>query len=135
MACTFHLRKGQGECRKFPSAGVIGVNTLVSFDESGEVVASATNKDIVGIALEAATSSTEPLIQLLKSGDIIEARGANITMTAASVGNHADQATGNEVSLTDSNKDFLIVGWDGVTTSKVYLMPKFLAFATGAPKE
>lgn len=135
MACTFHLRKGHGECRRFLSDATIGVNTLVSFDESGQIVASATNKDIVGICLEAATNATEPLVQILEAGDVIEAIGIGGTMAASEIGDHADQATGNEVSFTDSNKDFLVVGWDGVTTSRVLLTPKYLAFATGAPKE
>ena len=135
MACTFKLVKGHGECRRFLAAGTMGANTLCSFDENGEIVASATNKDIVGIVLEAATSSTEPMVQILQSGDVIEAIGVGATMTAAAIGNHADQATGNEVSLTDTNKDFLVVGWDGVTASRMLLTPKYLAFATGAPKE
>ncbi len=135
MACTFHLMKGHGECRRFNAAGTMGINTLCSFNENGEVVASATNKDIVGIVLEAATSATEPLVQILESGDVIEARGTGVTMVDTAVGNHADQATGNEVSLTDTNKDFLITGWDGVTATKLYLSPKFLAFGTGAAKE
>lgn len=135
MACTFKLVKGHGECRRFPAAGTMGANTLCSFDESGEIVASATNKDIVGIVLEAATSSTEPLVQILEAGDVIEAIGIGGTMSASEIGDHADQATGNEVTFTDTNKDFLVVGWDGVTTSRVLLTPKYLAFATGAPKE
>lgn len=135
MACIFKLVKGHGECRRFLAAGIMGANTLCSFDENGEIVASATNKDIVGIVLEAATSSTEPMVQILEAGDVIEAIGVGATMTAAAIGNHADQATGNEVSLTDTNKDFLVVGWDGVTDSRMLLTPKYLAFATGAPKE
>lgn len=135
MACTFKLVKGHGECRRFLSAGTMGVNTLCSFDENGEIVASATNKDIVGIVLEAATSSTEPMVQILEGGDVIEAIGVGATMTAADIGEHADQATGNEVTLSDTNKDFLVVGWDGVTASKMLLTPKFLAFGTGAAKE
>lgn len=113
----------------------MAVNTLCSFDESGEIVASATAKDVVGIVLEAATSSTEPMVQLLESGDVIEAIGMGATMAANKIGDHADQATGNEVTFSDSNKDFVIVGWDGVTTTRCLLTPKRLAFATGAAAE
>lgn len=134
MAATFVLRKGHGECRRFPSAGTMAINTLCQFDEAGEVVASATNKDVVGIVLEAATSSTEPLVQILESGDVIEAIGVGVTIVAATVGNTVDIATGNEISLTDTNKDALVVGWDGITASRCLLTLKFLAFGTGAAK-
>lgn len=135
MACTFHLRKKGGECRRFLSSNTMGVNTLCQFDESGEVAPHATGKDCVGIVLEAATSSTEPLVQILTGESEIEARGVGVTIAASLVGNHVDITTGNELSLTDTNKDAIVTGWDGVTASTAYLKVKRCAFDSGAAAE
>lgn len=108
----------------------MGVNTLCQFDESGEIIAAVTAKAVLGIVLEAATSSTEPLVDILKEGDVIEAIGIGGTMSASEIGDHADHATGNEITFTDSSKDFLVVGWDGVTTTRVLLVPKLLAYGS-----
>lgn len=135
MACTFVLKKKGGECKRFPSSGNMGVNTLCQFDENGEIVAHATSKDCVGIVLEAATSATEPLVQILHSDSVIEAIGVGCTMAASAVGNHCDIATGNEVSLTDTNKDAVIYGWDGVTTTRMLLCLKHCALDAGVAAE
>jgi len=135
MACTFHLRKKGGECRRFPSSDTMAVDTLCQFDESGEIAAHATGKDCVGIVLEAATASTEPLVQILTGESVIEAIGVGVTIAATLVGNHVDIATGNELSLTDTNKDAIVYGWDGITDDRVLLKVKRCAFDSGAAAE
>ena len=132
MPCTFQLKKGQSECIRIPSAGTMAANTLCQYDEAGEIVASATNKDVVGIVLEAATSATEPLVQLLNSGDIIEAKGVGVTIVAGTVGDTVDITTGNEITLTDTNKDALVVR--RISADTCWITLKFLARATGAAK-
>jgi hypothetical protein len=113
----------------------MGVNTLCQFDENDGIAAHATGKDCVGIVLEAATSSTEPLVQILTGESVIEAIGVGVTITAALVGNHVDIATGNELSLTDTNKDAIVYGWDGATATRALLKVKRCAFDSGAAAE
>lgn len=130
MACTFHRKTGHQNCRRFPASGSMGVNTLCQFDEGGEIAAHATNKSCLGIVLEAATSSTEPLVDILKEGDVVEARGVGVTIAAATVGDYVDIATGNELSLTDTNKDALVVAWDGITATKCDLVLTKLSYGS-----
>ncbi len=127
-------RTGQRDVREFNSAGTIAAGDLVQFDEGGEVVVSATNKDNVGIALEDATSSTTVKVDVLHGGDECEFVVESGTMAAAEIGNEADLNSADGVTLTESNNDVLITGWDGVTTTKLYGVLKYLAFETGAPK-
>lgn len=129
---TFIYRKGSAECRRFDSAGTMAKDTLCQFNEAGEVLAHATNKDCVGITLEAATSLTEPLVQIINSGDIIEAIGVTPIIVAGTVGDHVDITTGSEITFTDTNKDALVVAWDGVTASRCMLTLKKLAFGSGS---
>lgn len=121
---------GARDVRLFPSAGTIAKGDLVQFDENGEVVVGATNKDIVGIALEAATSSTNVHVDVLKDDHELEATISSGTMAADEIGEEADLADENDLTLTESNNDALIVGWDGVTTTKCYCKLKYLAFGT-----
>lgn len=127
-------RTGQRDVREFNSAGSISAGDLVQFDENGEVDVLATNKDCVGIALEDATSSTTVKVDVLHGGDECEFPIETGTMATAEIGEEADINSADGLTLTESNNDVLITGWDGVTTSKCYGVMKFLAFETGAPK-
>lgn len=127
-------RSGERDVRLYNSAGTITAGDLVQYDEGGEVIAAATNKDIVGIALEDATSSTTVHVDVVHSGDELEFPVEAGTMAAAEIGNEADLNSADGVTLTESNNDVLITGWDGVTTSVLYGQLKFIAHATGAPK-
>ena len=109
MAATFHRVTGHQHCRRLESSATLAANTLAQYTENGEIGAGATAKAVAGIVLEAATNGTFPLVDLINEGDEIEARGVGVTLTATLVGNHVDQATGNELSLTDTNKDALCV--------------------------
>ena len=53
------------------------------------------------------------------------------TMAASEIGNEADISSETALTLTESNGDFLITGWDGTTTTKLLGTFKNLAF--GAP--
>jgi hypothetical protein len=127
---AFKRRMGERDVRVFPSAGTIAANDLVQFDENGEVVVAATNKDIVGIALEAATSSTNVHVDVLKDDHEVEATVSTGSMAAAEIGEEADLEDENSLTLTESNNDFLITGWDGVSTGLCYGRLKYLAFGT-----
>lgn len=118
---AFTRRTGHQHCRKYPSAGSITKGDCVQFDENGEVVVGATAKAIVGIALEDGTSATEVLVDLLTNpADEFEALIETGTMGAAEIGEEADINSADGLTLTESNNDFLILGWDGVTTTKCY---------------
>lgn len=117
---AFTRRTGHQNCRKFSAAGTIAANDVVQFDEGGEVVVGATAKAILGIALEAATSDDEVLVDILLPGDQVEATIETGTMAATEIGEEADINSADGLTLTESNNDFIITGWDGVTTTKCY---------------
>lgn len=124
---SFVRRKGHESCQTFNSAGTIAAGDAVQFDENGEVVVAATGAEVLGIAKEAATSSTTCRVDILNPGDEVEALIETGTMAAAEVGKAADINSADGLTLTESNNDFLITGWDGVTTTKCYGYFKNLA--------
>lgn len=117
---AFSRRTGTPHCRRHNAAGTIEAGDAVQFDENGEVVVAATAKAIVGVALEAATSSTTCLVDYDRPGDEWNATISSGTMAEAEIGEEADLADANDLTLTESNNDFLILGWDGVTTTKCF---------------
>lgn len=117
---SFTRRTGHQNCRRYNAAGTIVAGDAVQFDENGEVVVCATSKAVLGVALEGATSSTACLVDIAMPGDQWEATVSTGTMAAAEVGEEADFEDENSLTLTESNNDFLITGWDGVTTTKCY---------------
>jgi len=124
MAATFHRVSGNPQCRKYEASATIPVNTLVQFTEDGKLGVAATNKSVAGIALEAGVNTQSILIDHIREGvDEVEVRGAGVTLSAALVGNHVDIATGNELSLTDTNKDALCVKFIDAATG-VFVLKK-----------
>jgi len=108
---------GDRDVREFNSAGTIAEGDCEQFDENGEVVVGATGAEILGVALEAATSSTTVKVDVLKPGDEVDALIETGTMAQTEVGEEADINSADGLTLTESNNDFLITGWDGVTTT------------------
>lgn len=121
-------RTGQSHFKEYNSAGTITKGDAVQFDENGEVVVAATNKAVVGVAVASATSSTTCVVDIAMPGDEFEFPIETGTMAATEVGEEADLNSADGLTLTESNNDVLITGWDGVTTSKCYGIFKKLAF-------
>lgn len=120
MPTGFRRRAGQSRCRRYNSSGTIAAYDVVQFDENGEVEVAATSKSVLGICLEAATSSTAPLIDILHPGEEVYATIETGTMAATEVGEEADINSADGLTLTESNNDFVITGWDGATTTECY---------------
>ena len=126
---AFRRTKGKTDVRVFNSAGTIAAGDAVQFDENGEVVVTATSAETLGIALEAATSSTTVQVDVLHTDHEVEALIETGTMAQEEVGEEADIASADGLTLTESNADFLITGWNGVTTTQCTGVFKNLAFA------
>jgi len=125
-------RTGQRDVVQLPSADTISAGELVQYDEAGEVISAVTAKGVLGYALQAATNADTVLVDILHPGDVVEVTGITGTMAGSEIGNEADIVSGGlTVTLTESNGDLLITGWDGVTTSKLY--GTFKNLAHGSP--
>lgn len=123
---------GQRDVVELPSADTLSAGELVQYDESGEVISAVTAKEVLGIALQSATNADTVLVDKLHPGDIVKVTGITGTMSAAEKGNEADIVSGGlTVTLTESNGDFLITDWDGVTTTICY--GTFKNLAMGSP--
>lgn len=109
---------GQRDVRTFNSAGTIAAGDAVQFDENGEVIVAASGVEVLGIAEEAATSSTTVRVDVFHADHRVEALIEAGTMVQAEVGEEADINSADGLTLSESNNDFLIDGWDGVTTTK-----------------
>lgn len=129
---AFSRWTGDRHCKVFNSADTISVGELVQFDEAGEVISAVTAKGVLGIALEAGTSSTTVTVDILRPGDEVAVTGITGTMGASEIGNEADIVSGGlTVTLTESNGDLIITDWDGTTTTR--LIGTFKNLAYGSP--
>ncbi len=104
------------------SATIIAGDLLQTTEATGSstVAAAATGKAIFGVAIQGIASAAVGLADAFYPGDQFWVKIITGTMAAASVGKFADLtgalgATG--ITLTNSNNDFRIDGWDGVTTN------------------
>lgn len=80
----------------------------------------ATNEAVLGITDAAITNATAGVVDVLSPGDQVWVEIVSGTMTDAVVGTYADIVDEDGITLTESNNDFLILGWDGVTTNWCY---------------
>tara|TARA_R100001530_G_scaffold118900_1_gene86045 strand:- start:700 stop:1104 length:405 start_codon:yes stop_codon:yes gene_type:complete len=125
-------RTGKSHYKEYNSAATIPIDSIAQFDENGELTTGATNKAVVGIAVKAATSSTTCIVDIVDDGSEWEIPIETGTMSATEVGEEADINSGDGITLTESNNDVLITGWDGTTTSKCYGVFKKTAFSGSA---
>lgn len=121
LCADFVRLTGKSEFKVYPAAGTIAAGDAVQFDENGEVIVAATNKAIVGVAVAAATSSTNCTVDITHPGDIWEVDIAAGTMEDAEIGEEADLSDEDAITLTESNNDCLIVNWDRSNTAKAHV--------------
>lgn len=104
-----------GKCRyiTYPSAGTIAAGSAAQFDENGEVVISATNKQNVGVNLATASSSTTATLDIIDRDSIWRCTTFTGTYAASYIGQQVDIDAGLTVQLgTTSNNDATVVGGD-----------------------
>jgi hypothetical protein len=77
----------------------------------------ATNAAVFGFTKEAISSAATGLVDRIFAGDQFWFYISSGTLTAASVGKFGDIVNELSGTLTNSNNDFRIMGWDGVTTN------------------
>jgi len=104
-------------------------NELDSFSAgNGRVNAGATNTKILGLAGETKastdTSTDRILINIIRSFDELLANVSAGTMSATEIGNQADIVDEDSITLTESNEDFTIVDFNGVTDEAVVVSRK-----------
>jgi len=125
MALT--RRTGVRKIRTVLAGATFTKGQAVQMDEatgSNTAIAAVTNTPIAGITTAAITSAATGDIDLMAPGDEFLADISSGTMAAASVGKYCDLAgSGASVTLTATNNDYRIVGWDGVNTAQCYITP------------
>ena len=100
---------------EFDSAGTIAEGSAAQFDENGEVAIGATNKQTVGVAVKAATSSTKAYLDIIDDGSTWRCTTFTGTYAASYVGQQVDIDAGLTVQLgTTTNNDCTVVGGDAV---------------------
>lgn len=128
---SYTRRTGTRKVKEYNSADTLSAGELCQFDEAGEIISAVTAKGVLGIALAAATSSTTVLVDILSPGDEVKCNSITGTMGASEIGNEVDLSTGGlAVTLTESNGDAIITGWDGATTTELYCTFKNLAYGS-----
>ena len=135
MAQGFTRLTGKQDVRSLIvlTTAVIAVGDLVSTDETnGQLIVGATNIAQAGIALDASANGSTTAIRYDKihPGDVFRARVETGTMALTEKGKYADINTQDGITLTESNNDVRIVGWNGVTG---YADVTFTTLETGGP--
>ena len=128
-ATGFSRRTGLAHYKEYGANGTITAGDAVKFDGSGEVVAATSGAEVLGVAMNDATSSTNVLIDLVQPDsewDVVVESG---TTAAASVGDLADLNSADGITLTASNNDVLVTGWDSSTTTRAYVVFQNIARA------
>ena len=125
----FYRLTGHQNCKKYLVAGstTIAEGDLVQYKEaSGNITTGATNNEVLGVALEASASgSTAPiLVDEIYPGDLFQAKIETGTMATTEIGDEFDISSEDGITLTESNNDGLIKGWDGSNTDKAFVVFK-----------
>ena len=111
---VFVRRTGKSQFKVFNSAGTIAVGAAVQFDEGGEVVIGATNKQAIGVAVAAATSSTTCTVDIIDRDSEWEATAETTAAVAGDVGKQIDFSSGSGVAVdpgVTTNNDFTVTGF------------------------
>lgn len=132
----FYRRETDPRSKKYLVGGSVTVapGDLVQFKEgSGSIILGVTNAEVLGVALESSASgSTAPiLVDIIHTGDIFEAKVEAGTMAATEIGDEADINSEDGITLTESNNDCIIEGWDGTTTDLAYVSFKNIVRSGG----
>jgi len=113
LASGFERLSGKSRYKIFPSAGTIAANRAAQFDESGEVAIGATNKHNVGVAVAAATSATNAVLDIIDPNSVWRAYTFTGTYSAALIGTQVDIGAGLTVTLgTTTHNDCTVIGGD-----------------------
>jgi hypothetical protein len=123
----FYRRTGPSRCKKYSKAGSLAttVGDVMKYKAaSGVVAAATTGTEVLGICLQTTlAASTAPiLIDIAFPGDEFQAKIETGTMAATEQGDEADINSDDGITLTESNGDCTITGWDGTNTDKCYVV-------------
>ncbi len=91
---------------------------------SNTVEVAATGKAVLGFALQAAVSTALLDIDQIRPGDRFWVKVGTGTVSASTIGKFFDITDQTAITLTNSNNDGRVVGWDGVTTN--YCIVEFI---------
>lgn len=121
---AFTRRTGVREVVSCLAGSALAKGDLVqSIEATGSTTVdnAASNSAVFGVTLEAIASGSVGLVDRIHPGDIFEVTGITGTMSAAGVFKLADIVDETTVTLTASNNDVRVMGWDGATTNKCYV--------------
>ena len=124
---------GKRHIRVYDSAGTIAAGDTVQFNESGEVVVGAAGAEILGLALESATSTTTVTVDVAYPGDEFTFPIEAGTMATATLGTEIDlnSADGVDVGLS-TNDDVMVTLWDKISTTTGNVTGTFRRLAVSA---
>lgn len=120
---VFTRRTGKSQYKVYDSAGTIAVGAAVQFDENGEVVIGATNKQVIGVAVAAATSSTTCTVDVIDDGSEWEATATTTAAASTDVGKQIDFASSSGVAVdpgVTTNNDFTVTAF--INTTKLVVV-------------
>lgn len=110
---------GQQQIETVTAGSTLAKGDLVATTEatgSNTVDNAATNTAIFGFTKEAITSGATGLADRARPGDRFWLYISSGTVAATTVGKFGDIVNELSGTLTNSNNDFRIMGWDGATT-------------------
>lgn len=122
MAAKPHGTRALGERHVYVCTGGSAIakgDCLQSTEATGSetVDNAATNVAVYGFALETIASAGTGRVDRLRPGDLFWVSVSSGTVAASTIGKFADIVNELSVTLTNSNNDCRVRGWDGATTN------------------
>lgn len=120
MSC--YRKTGQRDVRNFKAGSALAKGDIVQLVEATgarTVDNAATGAAVLGYTLSAADSAADVLVDILHPGDRVIVTVSAGTVSDTEIGKYADIADEVSITLTESNNDFIQLGWDGKTTTEV----------------
>lgn len=121
MSC--YRKTGRRDIMRCTAGSALAKGDIVQLVEatgSRTVDNAATGAAVLGYTLAAASSSAEVLVDVLHPGDQVVVTVSSGTVSETEIGKYADIADEVSLTLTESNNDFIQMGWDGKTSTEVY---------------
>lgn len=132
MAC--YRKTGKRNIFRATAGSALAKGDILQMTEatgSRTVDNAASDSAVLGICDAAISSAATGLVDVLSPSDQVWVQIQTGTMSATEVGKFADISDETGITLTESNNDFLILGWDGKTTSWCYGVFEHLNVSVG----
>ena len=122
---AYTRRSGRRDVYQCLAGSTLAKGDLVqSIEATGSLTVdnAATNVPVFGVTLEAIASGATGLVDKIHDDEIFEVSSVTGTVGSTTTFKFADIVDELTITLTASNNDVRVIGWDGASTGKCYVI-------------